>query len=126
LLLLLLLLLIGLQMLESLQQCLHQMVLVGNELLDLRVGLVVGVAALAIAVVPCVHHLRAFQERQNEILGLDRIPNYMLRKMQMLSFFSYYYIKETCSHGQGAEATHDSHQHTHLINPIINHHTNDD
>jgi hypothetical protein len=28
----------------------------------LRVGLVVGVAALAIAVVPCVHHLRGLRK----------------------------------------------------------------
>jgi hypothetical protein len=34
------------------------MVLVGNELLDLRASLVVGVAALVVVVVPCVHHLR--------------------------------------------------------------------
>jgi hypothetical protein len=33
--------------------------------------------------------------------------------MQMLQFlFYYYYIKERCGHGQGAEATHDSHRHT--------------
>jgi hypothetical protein len=45
-------------MLKSLQHCLHQLVLVGNELFNLGVGLVVGVAALGIAVVPCIHHLR--------------------------------------------------------------------
>jgi hypothetical protein len=48
----------------------HQLVLVGNEFLNLWVGivglvvavaaLVVAVAALAVAVVPCVHHLRGF------------------------------------------------------------------
>jgi hypothetical protein len=48
------------QMLKSLQHYLHQLVLVGNELFDLRVGQVVGVTALAIAVVPRVHHLRGF------------------------------------------------------------------
>jgi hypothetical protein len=47
-------------MLKGLQHYLHQLVLVGNELLNLRVGLVVAVAALAFAVVPCVHHLRGF------------------------------------------------------------------
>jgi hypothetical protein len=46
--------------LESLQHFLHQLVLVGNELFNLGVGLVVGVATLAIAVVHCVHHLRGF------------------------------------------------------------------
>jgi hypothetical protein len=47
-------------MLTGLQYSMHQVILVGNELLNLKVGLVVGVAALAIAVVPCVHHLRGF------------------------------------------------------------------
>jgi hypothetical protein len=45
---------------KGLQHCLHQLVLVSDELLDLRVGfagLVVAVAAMAIAVVPCAHHL---------------------------------------------------------------------
>jgi hypothetical protein len=62
LLLLLLLLLVGLQILKGLQHCLHQLVLVSNELLDLRVGLVLSNASLAIAVVPCVHHLRCFRK----------------------------------------------------------------
>jgi hypothetical protein len=56
------LLLVGLQMLEGLKYCLHQLVLAGNELLDLRVSLFVGVVALAIAVGPCVHHLRGFRK----------------------------------------------------------------
>jgi hypothetical protein len=60
-LLLLLLLRVRLQMLKSLQHCLHQLVLVGNERFDLVVGLVPGVAALAIAVVPRVHYRRGFQ-----------------------------------------------------------------
>jgi hypothetical protein len=47
-------------MLKGLWYCLYQLILVGNELFDLRVGMVVGVASLAIAVVPCVHHLRGF------------------------------------------------------------------
>jgi hypothetical protein len=51
---------VRLQMLKSLQHCLHQLVLVGNELFNLGVRLVVGVAALTIVVVPCVHHLRGF------------------------------------------------------------------
>jgi hypothetical protein len=38
----------------------HQLVLVGNELFNLGVGLNVGVAALAVAAVPCVHHLSGF------------------------------------------------------------------
>jgi hypothetical protein len=58
--LLLLLLQVRLQMLKSLQHCLHQLVLVGNELFDLGVGLVVGVATLTVALVPHVHHLRYF------------------------------------------------------------------
>jgi hypothetical protein len=62
-LLLLLGLRVRLQMLKGLQHNLHQLVLVGNELLNLRVGivgLVVAIPALAIAVVPHVHHLRGF------------------------------------------------------------------
>jgi hypothetical protein len=59
---LLLLLVVGLQMLKGLQYCLHQLILVGNEMLYLRVGLVVGIATLTIAVVPCVHHLRGFRK----------------------------------------------------------------
>jgi hypothetical protein len=45
-------------MLKNLQHCLHQLILVGNKLFNLGVGLVIGVAALAIVVVPYVHHLR--------------------------------------------------------------------
>jgi hypothetical protein len=45
-------------MLKSLQHCLHQLVLVGDELLNLGVGLVVGVGVVSIAIVPHVHHLR--------------------------------------------------------------------
>jgi hypothetical protein len=45
---------------KSLQHCLHQLILVGNKLFNLGVGLVVGVAALAIVVVPHVHHLIGF------------------------------------------------------------------
>jgi hypothetical protein len=37
-------------------------ILVGNELLYLRVGLVVGIATMTAAVVPCVHHLRCFRK----------------------------------------------------------------
>jgi hypothetical protein len=48
-------------MLKGLQYCLHQLVLVGNELLNLRVGLVVGDDALAVAIVPWVHLLRTFR-----------------------------------------------------------------
>jgi hypothetical protein len=53
-------LLVRLQMPKGLQHCLHEQILVGDELLDLRVGLIVGVAALVVAVVPRVHHLRGF------------------------------------------------------------------
>jgi hypothetical protein len=49
-------------MLEGLQYYLHQLVLASSELLDLRVGPVVAVAAQVIAVVPCVHHLRGFMK----------------------------------------------------------------
>jgi hypothetical protein len=55
-----LLLQVRLQVMESLQHCLHQLVLVGNELLKQWVDLVVSVATLAVAVVPHVHHLSGF------------------------------------------------------------------
>jgi hypothetical protein len=47
-------------MLKGRQHFLHQLFLVGDELLKLRVGLVVEVAALTVVVVPHVHHLRGF------------------------------------------------------------------
>jgi hypothetical protein len=47
-------------MLKSLQHCLHQLILVDNKQFHLGVGLVVGVAALSVAVVSCVHDLRGF------------------------------------------------------------------
>jgi hypothetical protein len=47
-------------MLKGLQHYLHLLVVVGNVLFNLGVGLVVGVATLAVAVDPCVHHLRGF------------------------------------------------------------------
>jgi hypothetical protein len=56
----LLLLVVELQILKGLEYSLHQLILVGNELLNLRVGLVLSVAALTIAVVPSVHHVRGF------------------------------------------------------------------
>jgi hypothetical protein len=46
--------------LESLHHRLHQLVLVGDELFDLGVGLVVGIASLTVVVVPRVHHLSHF------------------------------------------------------------------
>jgi hypothetical protein len=50
-------------MLKGLQHCLHQLVLVGDELLNMRVGiisLIVVVAALTVVVIPCVCHVRGF------------------------------------------------------------------
>jgi hypothetical protein len=47
-------------MLRSLQHYLHQLVPISNELFNLGVGMVVGVAALTVAVVPCAHDLRGF------------------------------------------------------------------
>jgi hypothetical protein len=57
--LLLMSLLVGLHVVEGLQYNLHQMVMNGNQMLDID-GVVVGggVVGLAIALaVPCVHHL---------------------------------------------------------------------
>jgi hypothetical protein len=45
---------------KSVQHYLHLLVLVGDELLNLGVGLVICVAALVVSVVPHVHHLRGF------------------------------------------------------------------
>jgi hypothetical protein len=59
---LLLLLVVGLQMPKGLPYYLDLLILVGNELLYLRVGLVVGIATLTVAIVPCVHHLRCFRK----------------------------------------------------------------
>jgi hypothetical protein len=47
-------------MLKSLEYYLRQLILVGNELLDQRVSLDVGVATLTVAVFPFFHHLRGF------------------------------------------------------------------
>jgi hypothetical protein len=57
--LLLMSLLVRLHVVEGLQYNLHQMVLCGNQLLEIDgVIIVIGVARLAIPlVVPCVHHL---------------------------------------------------------------------
>jgi hypothetical protein len=58
--LLLVSLLVGLQIIEGLQYSLHQLILGGNQLLEVDrvVRVVVVVAGMAIAlVVPCVHHL---------------------------------------------------------------------
>jgi hypothetical protein len=64
-----------------------QLILVGEELLDLWVGSVaivgsvVAVASLAVVVVvPCVHHLRGFLEGRGKLLALDRTPTICTRK----------------------------------------------
>jgi hypothetical protein len=57
--LLLVSLLVGLQIVEGLQHCLHKLVLGGDQLfkVNIVVGVVVVVAGLAIALaIPCVHH----------------------------------------------------------------------
>jgi hypothetical protein len=52
------LLLVGLHIIEGLQQCLHLLVLGVKQLFKVSIVVVVVVAGLAIAlVVPCVHHL---------------------------------------------------------------------
>jgi hypothetical protein len=58
--LLLVSLLVGLQIVEGLQHCLHKLVLGGDQLfkVNIVVGVVVVVAGLAIELaIPCVHHL---------------------------------------------------------------------
>jgi hypothetical protein len=51
---------VGLHIIEGLQNCLHKLILFGDQLLkvDIVVGVVVVVAGLAIALaISCVHHL---------------------------------------------------------------------
>jgi hypothetical protein len=89
-----LLLLVGLQMLKGLQYCLHQLVLVGNELLNLGVGLVVGVATLAVIVVPCVFHLRRFRKDRMRYWASIGCPTICSGKCRCCQFYYYYYIKK--------------------------------
>jgi hypothetical protein len=111
-------------MLKCLQHCLHQLVVVGNELFDLGVGLVVRVAALAIAVLPRVHHLRGFQNRWNETLGLDRILNYTLKENVDAANFIIIISKKDAVVDKATKQpmTHTS---IHSIKSIINYHTSD-
>jgi uncharacterized membrane protein YhaH (DUF805 family) len=52
------LLLVGLHVVKGLQHGLHQLVLFGEQLLQVSIAVVIVVAGLAIALaVPCVHHL---------------------------------------------------------------------
>jgi hypothetical protein len=61
------------------------------------------------------------------MLGLDRMPNYMLSEMQMLPVLLF-----SLCRGKDAvmdkllKQSHDSHRHTHSIKTIINHQTNID
>jgi hypothetical protein len=89
-----LLLLGGLQMLKGFQYCLYQLVPVGNELQDLRVGLVVSIATFAIAVVPCVHHLRGFRKDRMRYWAWIEDPTICLGKCRCCQFYYYYYIKK--------------------------------
>jgi hypothetical protein len=50
------LLLVGLHVVEGLQHGLHQLVLGGEQLLQVSIVIVVGGLAIALAV-PCVHHM---------------------------------------------------------------------
>jgi hypothetical protein len=61
---------IWLQMVECLEYNLHELILSGYELLYLRVVVGLTVAGLTIAwIVPCVHHIRDFDNR--DISNLD-------------------------------------------------------
>jgi hypothetical protein len=57
---------VRLQMVECLEYSLHELILSGYELLNLRFFVGVGVVGLVVAgltvarIVPCVHHLRDF------------------------------------------------------------------
>jgi hypothetical protein len=90
----LLLLLVGLHMLKGLLYCLHLLVLVSNELLDLGVGLVGGVVALAITVVPCLHHLRGLRKDRMGYWAWIRYPTICSGKCRCYQIYYYYYIKK--------------------------------
>jgi hypothetical protein len=73
--LLLVRLLVGLHVVESLQHSLHQIVLSGNQLLKIYGVIGVGMVGLAVAhIVPCVHHLTG---RSGMNIRFYRNPNYM-------------------------------------------------
>jgi hypothetical protein len=98
-------------------------------LLNLRVcmvaiiGPVVAVAGLAVAiVVPCVHHLRGFS--REGIRFIDYIEPQLYAQEKCRCNQIYLFFIERCSRGQGAEATHDSHQT--ITKMSIYHQTSDD
>jgi hypothetical protein len=73
---------VRLQMVECLEYNLHELILSGYELLYLRVVVGLAVACLTVAwIVPCVHHLRYFDERDISNLNymLDFFINLYLR-----------------------------------------------
>jgi hypothetical protein len=110
---------------KSLQHCLHQLVLVGNELFNLGVGLVVGVATLAIAVVPCVHHLRDFKKGRMRYKARITYPATCTGKnADATNFIIIMSMKDAVVDKAPWQPT--THTNTHSIKPIINHHTSDD
>jgi hypothetical protein len=114
-LLLLLLLVVVLQMLKGLQYCLHQLILVGNELLYLRVGFIVGIATLTVAVVPCVHHLKGFRKDRMRYYAWIEYPTICVGKCRCCKFYYYYYyIKgKDVVMDKVLKQSYDSHRHTH-------------
>jgi hypothetical protein len=112
-------------MLKSLQHCLHQLVLVGNELFNLRVGLVVGVATLAIAVVPCLHHLRDFNKGRMRYKARIAYPATCTGKnADTTNFIIIMSMKDAVVDKAPRQPT--THTDTHSVKPIINHHTSND
>jgi hypothetical protein len=81
-LLLMLCLVVWLELIECLEHCLHQLVLLGQELLHLWI-IVVSIVGLSIVgltiavIIPCVHHLRNIWRCIN-ISESNRTPNHML------------------------------------------------
>jgi hypothetical protein len=69
-------LLVRLHVVEGLQYSLHQIVLGGNQLLEIDGVVGVGVAGLAIALaVPCVHHLTGLSSTDIRFYGTLTICN---------------------------------------------------
>jgi hypothetical protein len=101
------------------------LVLVGNELFNLGVGLVVGVATLAIVVIPCVHHLRDFKKGRMRCKSRIAYPATCTGKnADAKNFIIIMSMKDAVTDKAPRQPM--THTDTHSIKLIINHHTSDD
>jgi hypothetical protein len=60
----------------------------------LRVGLVVGIAAQAVAFVPCVHYLSGFRKGRMRYWAWIEYPSICSGRRRCCQFYYYYYIRE--------------------------------